>query len=128
MNFSDPANGAKLFGLTTAPSPSPIEKALIQVHGIRNIASGSSLLGLGSYYFFSKRCRDPVAANTVRKCIGITFLVGSLVGFGDGWILGQFARDGSVTGEVEVLAMDKSKGHTTLAVPIAMLGCALLYV
>ena len=132
-NFQNPSEGAKVFGILLSDSkpsssPTPIEEAYIKVHGIRNLATGLSGLSLLAFLQFSNiTTASPVAAAAVRKAIGITFVVGTVVGLGDAWILSQLAQREGVSGEAERLATEKSMGHAFMAFPIAALGAAWLY-
>lgn len=139
-DYSNPAEGAKLFGITIPASSDPTksatggdtitatEKALIQVHGIRNFANGAGGLGLLAMLYFSPLCKNsPAAAEAIRKCIGILFVVGSTVGFTDGWILKQFEQADGISGEAKELASKQSQGHSVTAVLILALGLGWIY-
>lgn len=135
MNFTNPIEGAKMFGITLSAdskptsSPTATETAYIRIHGIRNIAAGLTNIALCAFYRFSTMTRtSPIAAEVVRTCIGISLLVGSGVAVGDGFVLNQFARDveGTDMGEVGNYAQEKGSGHVLTGVPIAVLGLGWL--
>lgn len=127
-NFANPAAGATGFGLTppNITSTSPFETAYIRVHGIRNIAGGLTNLALISFWQFSGFCRDnPAAAAAVRRCLGLSLTIGTVVGLGDAWIVGRYAKDVE-EGEVKETAKGKSMGHAGMAVVIAGVGLGML--
>lgn len=142
-DFINPREGAKLFGLIIPASPNstkastsdrdsdgvtPTEKALIRIHGIRNFASGAGGMGLLALLYFSPLCKDsPAAAEAVRKSIGVLLVVGSTVGFTDGWILKQFEQERGISAEAKELAGKQAQGHTFTAMMIFGLGAAWLY-
>ncbi|KAL9105247.1 MAG: hypothetical protein Q9227_009548 [Pyrenula ochraceoflavens] len=139
-HFTSPIDSAKMFGLTYPTTSSSTDKktqawqkAYVKVHGIRNMASGISSMGLMGFLYLSKFCRDsPVAAQAVRKCIGICLVAGTVAAVGDGYILSRFVReardekaeddDGAGKDKSIALAEEKSKGHMMMGLPILAIG------
>lgn len=131
-NFADPVEGAKGFGLIapsgTGSHAAAFETAYIRIHGIRNLGMGLVNLGLVLYWQYSDLCRtSPIAATAVQRVLGISFLLGTIVGLGDAWILKQFADSPGVEAEAANLGREKSQGHAVMAVAIASLGLGWLY-
>lgn len=132
-NLISPPEGARGFGLSVPPAPrssahfSAAQRALIAVHGVRNIGSGLSLISLVLFWKFSSLCEtSPFAELAVRRCIGISLTTGSVVGFGDAWLLEKFANTEGVGKEAKDLAGEKSIGHAVTAVVIAGMGLTYL--
>lgn len=137
-NFSDPIEGAKMFGIAIPASESAgtksssaitaTEKAYIKVHGIRNLVNGIGSLGVIAFLRYSSLCQNsPVATEAVRKSLGIMMVAGSLVALVDGLILKQFADEAGLSNDTVELASAKSQGHMFTALPILALGFGWLY-
>lgn len=127
-SFQSPFEWARQFGVVcSSDSKSSLEhRALIQTIGIRNIASGGSLLALTAFWQFSALCRaSPVAAVAVKRSLGLTLLVGTVVAMTDSVVLSQLAKGGSLSAEDEGFTTAASKGHAFISLPI--LGLALGY-
>ncbi|KAH7166288.1 hypothetical protein EDB81DRAFT_282821 [Dactylonectria macrodidyma] len=135
-NFIAPIEGAKGFGLQSTSTSSTasahakaIEGALIRVHGIRNIGVGLSTVSLVLFWQFSPLCQSsPLAALAVRRCLGITLTLGTIVGLGDAWILKQFSDTDGVESEAKELASAKGTAHAIMAIVISGLGLTYLLV
>jgi hypothetical protein len=132
-NFIEPREGAKAFGLIAQSGSSShttaFETAYIRIHGIRNIGNGLVNISLLLYLQFSDLCQtSPIAASTVKKCIGIGLTLGTVVGLGDAWILKQFADSPEVDGDAAKLAAAKSTGHALTSGVILGLGLCWFYV
>jgi hypothetical protein len=153
-NIVDPEKGSEAFGLllpsssstttttssssgstaekaTTPARSSPTEtafqQAYIRVHGLRDLATGLTTLGMVLYWQFSDVCQtSPLAALMLKRYLGVGFVVGSFVGYGDGMILSVFGTWEGVQGEHAELARNKGRAHAVLAVGITALGVALL--
>jgi len=129
-----PSQGSKVFGIlvserdsttSSSSSPTPVEKAYIQVHGIRTLASGLSCLGLLLFLQFSDLTRtSPAAATAARKAIGIITLAIAPVCLLDSWVLSDLARGESLAGDTVDLARQKSAAHAFTAIPILALGAS----
>ena len=133
--FVSPNQAARLSGLhaptTDRVSPSShaeaFQRSLSHTYGIRNVGTGLATLGLVSFWQLSTICHEnPIAALVARKCLGICFLTGSIVGLGDAWIIGQFAKDDAVSGDAESEASKASVNHGITAVFILATGLLLL--
>lgn len=126
--FVDPLVSTKGFGVAIPSSPSPIETALVKVHGMRNIGIGSSGLALLLYLQFSDLPRSsPAATTAVRNLIGITLLLVAIVGVGDSYILSELSQAQGLSKETVKLAKDNSTGHVYMASLFAALGIAWLF-
>ncbi|KAJ9641292.1 uncharacterized protein PV06_08601 [Exophiala oligosperma] len=126
--LQSPFDWARQFGvITKAGSTSSFEqKAFIQAIGIRNLASGASLLSLTAFWQISSLCRNsPLASIAVKRTLGISLLVGTVVALGDSLVLSRLVEDGTLSSEAEGVTSDKSKGHMFMSLPI--LGLALGY-
>lgn len=132
-----PTQGSKVFGIlvaeedSTSPSPSsptPVEKAYIQVHGIRTISSGLSCLGLLLFLQFSDLTRtSPPAATAMRKAVGVITLAIAPVCLLDSWVLAGLARSQGLSGDTVALARQKSAAHAFTAIPIVALGASWFF-
>ncbi|ETN47060.1 uncharacterized protein HMPREF1541_01250 [Cyphellophora europaea CBS 101466] len=132
-NFVSPLEGAKGFGLLApakdAAHADAFQEAYIRVHGIRNIGTGLSTLTLVLMWQFSDLCRtSPIAALAVKRCMGISLVLGTTVGLGDAWILKQYAESPGVGQEAVALARGKSTAHAVTALVIASVGLGWLMV
>ncbi|KAF4960176.1 hypothetical protein FGADI_1195 [Fusarium gaditjirri] len=132
-SFVSPYNAMRLFGLQ-APSPEKtassqseaLQKSLIYASGLRNIGTGLSTLGLYAFWQFSPICKvSPLAAAVTKKCMGICFMFGTVVGVGDAVIVRQFANKEYVQGGEEDKASSASISHGITAVVILATGLFL---
>lgn len=130
-SFSDPAGATKQFGLQHEESSSQaqgFQAAMSQAIGIRNISGGITILSILATWQFSTLCQvSPVAVQTVKRVLGITFTTGVLTSFGDAYILSQYAKVNGISSEAKQLAEAQSKGHFSLGIPIFCMGLAFLY-
>ncbi|KAF4342150.1 hypothetical protein FBEOM_3883 [Fusarium beomiforme] len=125
-SFVSPYDAIRVFGLrapatekTTSPQSEAFQKSLVYAHGLRNIGTGLSTLGLFAFWKFSPICQvSPLAAAITKKCMGIFFMFGTLVGVGDAVIIRQFANKEYVQGEAEKEAAKASISHGIAAVGI----------
>lgn len=127
-SFQSPFDWARTYGVVAnTDSKSSFEQtAFIQAVGVRNIASGVSLITLTTYWQFSSWCRaSPVAALTMKRCLGFSLLVGAVVTMADAVILSRLVKNGSLSSEAEELTSGTSKGHAIMSLPI--FGLALGY-
>lgn len=132
-----PSQGSKVFGILVADEdsntsssspPTPVEKAYIQVHGIRTIASGLSCLGLLLFLHFSDLTRtSPTAATAMRKAIGVITLAIAPVCLLDSWVLAGLAQSQGVSGDTAALARQKSAAHAFTSIPIVALGASWFF-
>ena len=132
-NFVQPLEGAKGFGLiapaATSQHATAFQTAYIRIHGIRNIGTGVVNIGLLLYLQFSNLCQtSPIAAEAVKKCIGLGLTLSTVVALGDAWILKQFADSPGVNSEGAQLGAAKATGHALTSGIILGLGLCWLYV
>lgn len=130
--YQDPADGAKLFGIVLPGStPTPTETAYTKIHGIRNFANGAIGLLTVGYLQLSSYCtslpQGPFVAPAVRRVLGYSMLVGSIVGLTDGYTLYQFSTAQGVSAEAAEHAKKQRLGHVGMALPTALLGLGWLY-
>ncbi|KAL4731956.1 hypothetical protein ACLX1H_000955 [Fusarium chlamydosporum] len=132
-SFVSPYNAIRLFGLqntstekTTTSQAEAFQKSLIYASGLRNIGTGLSTLGLYAFWQFSPICQvSPLAAAVTKKCMGICFMFGTLVGVGDAVIVRQFANKSYVQGEAEDKATKASISHGVTGILILTTGLFL---
>lgn len=132
INFTDPALGAKSFGIDLhSTTPSVRDLAYVRIHGVRNIKDGLLNIILTGFLVFSDVCRtSEVAASVVRKCIGMTLVIRSLVGFADGWVVGEYVGSQHASERKGKQGDGKASVATPVkfAVGVAALGAAYLFV
>lgn len=129
VSFQNPALGAKSFGIDVGDQLTPKDVAYTRVHGVRNIKDGALNIALSSYLVFSSACRSsPLAADVVRRCIGMTLLIRSTVGVVDGWTIGQYMKSEGNKEKADQNPEDISKitMPVKFAVFVASLGLAHL--
>lgn len=132
-NYIEPVGGAKFFGIVLPGSqPTPTEAAYTKIHGIRNISSAIIGVGMVTYLQFSSACTTlptgPFAAAAMRRALGYSMLINSVVAFTDGYILQQFSDDKRLSSEAVATAKRQRWGHAAVAVPLALLGLGWIYV
>lgn len=127
-SFQSPFEWARQFGVVcSSDSKSTLEqRAFIQAIGVRNLSSGGSLLALTAFWQFSALCRaSPVAVVAVKRSLGLSLLIGTVVAMADSVVLSQLAKGGRLSTEEEKVTTGASKGHAFMSLPI--LGLALGY-
>ncbi|KAM0250786.1 hypothetical protein ACHAP5_002003 [Fusarium lateritium] len=132
-SFVSPFDAIRLFGLqnqsskkTSSTQSEAFQKSLIYASGLRNISTGLSTLGLFAFWQFSPICQvSPLAAAITKKCMGICFMFGTLVGVGDAVLVRQFANKEFIKGEAKDKATQTSIGHGVSAVLILATGLFL---
>jgi hypothetical protein len=129
-SFVSPYNAIRLFGLQSTSTEKAIsshseafQKSIIYASGLRNIGTGLSTLGLFAFWQFSPICQvSPLAAAVTKRCMGICFIFGSLVGIGDAVIVRRFANQDYIQGETEEKATKASISHAVTGVVILATG------
>ena len=127
---SKPIDAIRPFGLrapnTTHPSTKddPLTTALVHTYGIRNF--GGALGTLGLTVFWQMQIKGSIAEGVAKRCLGLSMLLGSVVGVGDALLVNRFAE--KVGGEVGEEAKKAGFGHGIAAVVIAATGLALLWI
>lgn len=128
----NPPEGAKLFGapFTNDDSPTPSELAFTRIHGVRDLAMGLVGLRMVNYAWALQVKGDLVGARGVGVAVGMLVWVGAGFLVSDGVICGEAV--GGVEG-VEGEVKDREEGsavlrHLGMAVPIAALGAAWMYI
>lgn len=132
-SFVSPYDAIRLFGLqntsskkTSSAQSEAFQKSLIYATGLRNIGTGLSTLGLFAFWQFSPICQvSPLAAAITKKCMGICFMFGTLVGVGDAVLVRQFANKEFTKDEAEDKATKASISHGITAVLILATGLFL---
>jgi hypothetical protein len=129
-----PVDGERVFGILV---PQPVsssqelqtwQKAQTYARGIRNFAGGLGILGITAYWRFSSLCQaSPVAGVAARRCLGVMFLTGSIIGAGDGLIISRFADGQGTSEEAKEVGKKAGFGHMVMAVPILVLGASLFF-
>lgn len=126
-SLSAPLTVIKGFGLTPPPSPSSphastFQTSLIHAYAVRNIGSGLSTLGLTLAWYLQREAAD---REVVKRCLGVVFVSGSVVAFGDAWLVGKFAG-GEVDEEAGELGRKQAWGHAWAGAIIVVVGGSLL--
>ncbi|KAF4964751.1 hypothetical protein FSARC_7350 [Fusarium sarcochroum] len=132
-SFVSPNNAIRMFGLQgpatekgSSSHSDALQRSLIYACGLRNIGTGLSTLGLFAFWQFSPICQvSPLAAAVTKKCLGIGFMFGTIVGVGDAVIIRQYANREFVQGEAEETAANASISHGVTAVLILATGLFL---
>lgn len=128
-----PSEGAKLFGLpfTTDANPTRSELAFTRLHGVRDISLGLVGLRLVNYAWELESRGDLAGARGVGVAVGGVVFVGLGFLLGDGWICVEGLRRGADVKREGNVDEEEVRGavwkHLGLAVPIATLGAAWLY-
>ncbi|KAM0540958.1 hypothetical protein ACHAPJ_013443 [Fusarium lateritium] len=132
-SFVSPYNAIRMFGLQgpatekgSSSHSDAFQKSLIYACGLRNLGTGLSTLGLFAFWQFSPICQvSPLAAAVTKKCLGICFMFGTLVGVGDAIVVRQFANKEYVQAEAEETAAKASISHGVTGVLILATGLFL---
>ncbi|KAF2732784.1 hypothetical protein EJ04DRAFT_607125 [Polyplosphaeria fusca] len=131
MLLSSSPSAARLFGFSPS-SPSKLRPATeadararsyIQIHALRNMASGMGTLGLLGYRYWG--CEGQ-AKEVVGRCVGILMVVGSVVAVGDGVVLRGYVGAEGVGEEGRRRGVEKSNGHFGAGVMILVIGMGWL--
>ncbi|OQV03321.1 hypothetical protein CLAIMM_08374 [Cladophialophora immunda] len=130
-----PVNAETLFGIlvpapvTASKELSTWQKAQTYTRGLRNLAGGLSIVGITVFWRFSSLCQSsPVAALTAKRCLGIIFLTGSIIGGGDGLVIRQFAQAEGTSEEASEVGKQAGMGHLVMALPILALGLTCFFI
>lgn len=131
-NFVDPIAGARFFGIVLPGThPTPTEAAYTKINGIRNLTTATFGLGMIGFLQFSNTCTKlpvgPFVAAAVRKGLGYSMLIASLVTFSDGYVLQQFSDAKDLSAEAVDTAKKQRQRYAALALPIALLGVGWIY-
>ncbi|KIX96614.1 uncharacterized protein Z520_07880 [Fonsecaea multimorphosa CBS 102226] len=134
-SFRAPVDAETLFGILVPSSVnaskelSTWQHAQTYTRGLRNFAGGLSIVGITVFWRFSSLCQSsPVAALTAKRCLGIIFLTGSVIGAGDGLIINQFARGEGISEKAREVAKKAGLGHLVMALPILALGLSCFFI
>ena len=109
-SFVSPLSAARIYGIPLSLSESEKEntqtistskqEAYIYAHGSRNLAIGTSVIGLTAYWRFSSICRrSPVAEQVVKRCVGIVVLAGSMVPMADAYCIARHVRNSGTSSQ-----------------------------
>lgn len=126
---SNPIDAIRPFGLRTpnATHPStnndPLTTALVHAYGIRNFGGALGTLGLTTLWVL--QVKGGVAEDVARKSLGLSMLLGTVVGIGDALLVTRFSKQ--VGGEVGLEAKKAGFRHGIAAVIIATIGLSLLW-
>ena len=134
-SFVSPVSAARIYGIPVTPANEKIavsttiskEEAYVYAHGSRNLAIGTSILGLSAFWRFSSICQlSPVAAQAVKRCVGITILAGSIVPSTDAYFIAQHVKQHGLSAQDVSTGKKSSRGHAArsllwIAVAIACL-------
>ena len=127
-SFTSPLNAVRVYGtrpLSTTSQPdasdSPQHKSistswtetLALAHGVRNTATGLSILSLAAYFHAEP---SPVAAEAIKRCLGVVVLVGSIVPVGDSIVTARYMAAADVSQGDRDVAKKASAAHATRSV------------
>lgn len=124
-----PFEAVKVFGLYPPSTPSTdhakaFEGGLANAYAIRNVGTGLSLISL--LLFWSQQ-DDPVRREMVKKCLGLTMMLGTAVGLGDAWLINKFATRKGVVLNEQGGEKNAASGHAITAVVIGSIGGSLFF-
>ncbi|KAH6629747.1 hypothetical protein C7974DRAFT_395165 [Boeremia exigua] len=126
---SKPIDAIRPFGLqapsATHPSTNndPLTTALVHAYGIRNLGGALGTLGLTA--FWQMQVKGSVAESVARRSLGLSMLLGTVVGLGDALLVSRFGEE--VGSKVGVEAKKAGFGHGAAALIIAAVGSTLLW-
>ncbi|KIW93150.1 uncharacterized protein Z519_05755 [Cladophialophora bantiana CBS 173.52] len=128
-SFRAPVDAETMFGIlvpssvNTSPELWTWQQAQIYTRGLRDLAGGLSIVGITAFWRFSSLCQSsPVAALTAKRCLGIIFLTGSIIGGGDGLVIQWFARGDGTSEKAREVGKKAGLGHLVMTLPILALG------
>ena len=88
------------------------DEAYVYAHGSRNLALGTSVLGLTAFWTLSSTCQiSATAAQAVKRCIGITLLAGSVVPIADVWFIRRHLQGEAISGDDAEKGKKSNIGH-----------------
>jgi hypothetical protein len=83
-------------------------RTLIYAHGVRNVGFGAILIALATLYHSEP---SPVAAQAIKRCLGIALLLGSVIPIGDAVITARHMAAEHVPQSGRDLARKASTAH-----------------
>ena len=132
-SFRSPASAAHIYGISIpaasqkAPTSISKDEAYVYAHGSRNLAIGTSILGLTAFWQFSSICRlSHVTAQAVQRCVGITILAGSMVPVTDAYFISQYVERSGVSAQDSAHGKKASKAHAMRSVLWIAVGVSCL--
>lgn len=127
--FTSPLNVVRVYGtrpLSIAARPTEQnESAKIQststswtetlalAHGVRNTATGLSILSLATYFHLEP---SPVAAGAIKRCLGVLVLVGSIIPVGDSIVTARYMAAQDLAQTDRETAKKASAAHATRSI------------
>lgn len=124
VGTTNPITASRTSGLPlSSPTPTATDRALFRAIGVRNIASGATLLGLVGLLGLARWDDFDIATTTIKRCIGVSLLAGVTAGTGDGLALLGFAED---TGDEE--KKDAGAAHVGMSAVVAAIGVGWLVI
>lgn len=81
--------------------------------GVRNTATGLSILGLATYYHLEP---SPVAAGAIKRCLGVLVLVGSIIPVGDSIVTARYMAAQDLAQTDRETAKKASAAHATRSI------------
>ncbi|KAJ8114868.1 hypothetical protein OPT61_g3355 [Boeremia exigua] len=112
----NPIDAIRPFGLRPVSSDatidaSPFTRALIYTYATRNIGVGLTTLGLT--IFWKMQPANSISATIGRRCLGLSMLLGTVIGVGDAILVSNFADSAGYEESIE--ARKSSFGHAVAA-------------
>lgn len=88
-------------------------RTLAYAHGVRNTAMGLSIISLCAYYHVEP---SPVAANAIKRCLGVLVTVGSIIPMGDAAVTARYMGAQDLAQVDRETAKKASAAHATRSV------------
>ena len=140
-SFVSPVSAARVYGIPVSPPAKEKQdssdstsaslskdEAYVYAHGSRNLAIGTSILGLTACWRFSSICQlSPVAAQAVKRCLGITLLAGSMTPIADAYVISRYVGQDDISAQDVQTGKKASKTHAmrSLLWVVVALACLL---
>jgi hypothetical protein len=127
-SFVSPLSAIRVYGSRPLADPdskksdnsSPSEPLIIEwtrtltyAHGVRNTAMGLAIVSLCGFYHIEP---SPVAANAVKRCLGVLVLVGSMIPFGDSVVTARYMAAQQLAQTDRETAKKASAAHASRSV------------
>lgn len=125
-SFTSPLNAVRIYGTRplsisaqhTEQDDSPKTKSAVNEwtqtlsygHGVRNTATGLSIISLATYFHFEP---SPVAAEAIKRCLGVLVLVGSIIPIGDSIVTARYMAAQDLAQADRDTAKKASAAHAT---------------
>jgi Domain of unknown function (DUF4267) len=112
-SFVFPISAARVYGIpatslpesnitstskTSANTWKEWQEAYVHAFGVRNLTVGTSILGMTGFWRFSSMCQlSPLAAQAVKRSLGIVLLAGSMTPIADTYFISKYVKQGGIS-------------------------------